>query len=103
MGVSLSLVEVTEQTYRVRRAALVVVASKPLRREEVEAAVREETPHEGTGCGQGGRGRAIWRPSPSQRRREDGLVEGGRGGCSGSLQHRLQCRQELGVVVRLNP
>ena len=38
------MVEVTEQTNRVA----LVVASKPLRREEVEAAVRE-TPHEGTG------------------------------------------------------
>ena len=45
MGISLSLVEVTEQTNRVA----LVVASKPLCREEVDAAVREEMPHEGTG------------------------------------------------------
>ena len=44
MGVSLSLVEVTEQTCRVA----LVVASKRPGREEVEVAVRE-TPHEGTG------------------------------------------------------
>ena len=38
------MVEVAEQTNRVA----LVLAGKPLRREEVEAAVRE-TPHEGTG------------------------------------------------------
>ena len=36
--------------------------------------------------------------SEAERRR----VSRGGGGCSCSLQHRLPCRQELGVVIRLN-
>ena len=39
-----------------------------------------------------------WTEERAERRR---VSKGG--GCCGSLQHRLPCRQELGVIIWLNP